>query len=151
MDARDGVAEDAFRSVEHELALLFRRARARAAEMAREVHPELEGSAYPLLAYIEGLDKVRLTDIGLHFGVGKATVSRQIKALEGLGLVRRESDPLDGRVSLVSLTDEGARRYVSARDARMGSLRTMLETWDAADVARFAGLLHRFNDLIEYG
>ncbi|WP_377269413.1 MarR family winged helix-turn-helix transcriptional regulator [Peterkaempfera sp. SMS 1(5)a] len=149
MNVGDRVAEDAFGSVERELALLFRRARARATDMAREVHPELEGSAYPLLAYIEDSGKVRLTDIGVHFGVGKATVSRQIKALEVLGLVRRESDPLDGRVSLVSLTEEGDRRYSRARDARMGSFRSMLGTWEPDDVAVFARLLHRFNGLIE--
>ncbi|AXI81551.1 MarR family transcriptional regulator [Peterkaempfera bronchialis] len=117
--------------------------------MAREVHPELEGSAYPLLAYIGIEGKVRVTDIGLHFGVGKGTVSRQIKALEELGLIRRESDPLDGRVSLVSLTEEGDRRYTSARNARMGSIRALLGTWQPTDVATFADLLHRFNEVIE--
>ena len=135
--------------MERELALLFRRGRARAAEMAREVHPDLEGSAYPLLAYIGRSGKVRLTDIGVHFGVGKGTVSRQIKALDELGLVRRESDPLDGRASLVSLTDEGAKRYTSARDARMRRFRVLLDTWDREDVDRFARLLHRFNELTE--
>ncbi|MFF4649794.1 MarR family winged helix-turn-helix transcriptional regulator [Streptomyces sp. NPDC001380] len=151
MDVRDAAPEDAYRSVEQELALLFRRARARATEMAREVHPELEGSAYPLLAYIGGSGRVRLTDIGLHFGVGKGTVSRQIKTLESLGLVSRESDPLDGRVYLVSLTEEGDRRYTRAREARMGSIRTLLGAWEPADVSAFAGLLHRFNELMESG
>jgi DNA-binding MarR family transcriptional regulator len=149
VDAGDGTAEDALRSVERELALLFRRARARAAELAREVHPELEGGAYPLLAYIEAEGRVRLTDIGVHFGLGKPTVSRQIKALEELGLVARESDPQDGRVSLVSLTDEGARRYLRARDARRSRFRSLLATWEPTDVRDFARLLHCFNEVNE--
>ncbi|MEV8094163.1 MarR family transcriptional regulator [Kitasatospora sp. NPDC085879] len=140
-------ADQAFRAVEREVALLFRRGRARAAEMARRVHPELEAAAYALLAYVEESGRVRLTDIGLHFGIGKATISRQVKHLEGLGLVRRVVDPLDRRSSLVSLTADGAARYLKARDARMDRFRELMSAWAEEDVERFAELLRRFNEL----
>ena len=140
-------ADRAFRAVEREVALLFRRGRARAAEMARRVHPELEGAAYAMLAFVEESGRVRLTDIGLHFGIGKASISRQVKHLEELGLVRREVDPLDRRSSLVSLTADGAARYQRARDARMVRFRELMAAWEEEDVVRFADLLRRFNDL----
>ncbi|AUG79650.1 MarR family transcriptional regulator [Kitasatospora sp. MMS16-BH015] len=140
-------AEEAFLAVEREVAVLFRRGRARTAEMSRRVHPALEGVAYSLLGHIEETGPVRLTDIGLHFGVGKPTISRQIKALEGLGLVVREVDPLDRRSSLVSLTADGAERYRRAREGRMARFRALMATWQTVDVERFAELLERFNEL----
>lgn len=140
--------EKALLAVEHEVALMFRRGRARVAELSRRVHPELEGMAYSLLGYVEQAGPVRVTDVGVHFAVGKATVSRQIRALEELGLVAREADPQDGRAALVSLTEDGRRRYLAARDVRMRRVRELLGNWSRGDVDRFAELLHRFNDVI---
>ncbi|MFJ9518307.1 MarR family winged helix-turn-helix transcriptional regulator [Kitasatospora sp. NPDC101801] len=141
-------AEQALTAVEREVAVLFRRGRARAAEMSRQVHPALEGVAYSMLGFIQERGQVRLTDIGLHFGVGKATISRQVKVLEELELVARETDPLDRRSSLVSLTPDGEARYLAARSGRLGRFRDMLGSWDSADVAQLADLLQRFNDAI---
>ncbi|MCX4746777.1 MarR family transcriptional regulator [Kitasatospora sp. NBC_01287] len=141
-------SEAVFRAVEREVALMFRRGRARSAEMSRLVHPKLEGLAYSLLAHLSEAGQVRVTDVGAHFGVGKATISRQIKALEELGLVARESDPLDGRVSLVSLTEDGARRYWRAHEHRIASFRAMLGAWEPAELAQFARLLARFNETV---
>ncbi|MGW6918548.1 MarR family winged helix-turn-helix transcriptional regulator [Kitasatospora sp. NPDC054939] len=135
-------------AVESEIALLFRRGRARVAELSRRVHPQLEGAAYSMLVYIEQAEPVRITDVGLHFGVGKATVSRQVKALEEVGLVAREVDPLDRRSALVSLTEEGRRRFLAARDARLEQVRGLMASWPEEDVLRFAELLHRFNGVI---
>ncbi|MFD7580111.1 MarR family winged helix-turn-helix transcriptional regulator [Kitasatospora sp. NPDC059811] len=140
--------EESLLAVEREVALMFRRGRARVAELSRRVHPELEGMAYSMLGYIEQTGRVRVTDVGVHFAVGKATVSRQIRALEELGLVARETDPLDRRAALVSLTEDGRRRYLAARDVRMRRVRELLGSWSPEDVDRFAVLLHRFNDVI---
>ncbi|MEU9073140.1 MarR family winged helix-turn-helix transcriptional regulator [Kitasatospora sp. NPDC004745] len=141
--------EDALLAVEREVALMFRRGRARVAELSRRVHPELEGAAYSMLGYIEQAGRVRVTDVGAHFTVGKATVSRQIRALEELGLVSREADPLDRRAALVSLTADGRRRYLAARDVRMRRVSELLGDWSREDVDRFAELLHRFNDVLD--
>ncbi|MDH6116374.1 MarR family winged helix-turn-helix transcriptional regulator [Kitasatospora sp. GAS204B] len=141
-------SEAVFRAVEREVAVMFRRGRARSAEMSRMVHPKLEGLAYSLLAHLSEAGQVRVTDVGAHFGVGKATISRQIKALEELGLVARESDPLDGRVSLVSLTEDGARRFLRAHEYRIASFRAMLASWDPAELDQFVHLLARFNETV---
>ncbi|MFE0461689.1 MarR family winged helix-turn-helix transcriptional regulator [Kitasatospora sp. NPDC058965] len=146
-EERTGAAQEAvFRTVEREVAVMFRRGRARSAEMSRLVHPQLEGMAYSLLAHLHDCGQVRVTEVGAHFGVGKATISRQIKALEELGLVAREPDPLDGRAWLVSVTEDGARRYRRAHEARLASFRELLGGWEPAELAQFARLLARFND-----
>jgi DNA-binding MarR family transcriptional regulator len=140
--------EEALVAVEREVGLMFRRGRARVAELSRRVHPELEGLGYSMLAYIEQAGRVRVTDVGVHFAVGKATVSRQIRALEELGLVAREVDPQDRRAALVSLTEDGRKRYLAAYDVRMRRVREVMGGWSQEDVARFAELLHRFNDVL---
>ncbi|MFI8433167.1 MarR family winged helix-turn-helix transcriptional regulator [Streptomyces sp. NPDC079020] len=134
-----------FLALERELAVFLRRARANSGEMAREVHPDLEAAAYGLLVRLESAGRQRATDLAAYFGVGKATMSRQLRALEGLGLVAREPDPADGRAWLVHLTDEGLARFRSVRDARRGRYVRKLADWDRAEVAELARLLHHLN------
>ncbi|MGW0772643.1 MarR family winged helix-turn-helix transcriptional regulator [Streptomyces sp. NPDC002835] len=134
-----------FLALERELAVFLRRARASSGEMAREVHPELEPAAYGLFVRLEETGQQRATELAGYFGVGKATMSRQLRALEDLGLVTREPDPADGRASLVRLTDEGVARFRHVRDARRDRYRSRLADWDRGEVAELARLLHQFN------
>ncbi|MGW7366755.1 MarR family winged helix-turn-helix transcriptional regulator [Streptomyces sp. NPDC054841] len=134
-----------FLALERELAVFLRRARASSGEMAREVHPELEPAAYGLLVRLEESGPQRATDLAAYFGVGKATMSRQLHALEQLGLVAREPDPADGRASLVRLTDEGLARFRSVRNARRDRYVRKLADWDRGEVAELARLLHQLN------
>ncbi|MFE6101825.1 MarR family winged helix-turn-helix transcriptional regulator [Streptomyces laurentii] len=134
-----------FLALERELAVFLRRARAQSGEMAREVHPELESAAYGLFVRLDDVGPQRATDLAAYIGVGKATMSRQLRALEDLGLVARDPDPVDGRASLVRLTDEGQGRFRQVRDARRMSYVRKLAGWDRAEVAELARLLQHFN------
>lgn len=80
-------------------------------------------------------------------GVGKATITRQLKPLEALGLIERLPDPADGRAHLVALTEEGRRRMLQARAARSQRLRARLGAWPREDVHTLATLLARFNTI----
>ena len=135
--------------LERELTVLFRRARAQSGEVAREVHPDLEPAAYGLLARLEETGPERATSLAQYFGVGKATMSRQLRALEGLGLIHREPDPADGRAFLVELTQEGHVRFTGVRDARRQQYLKQLSAWDRTEVAQLARLLHQLNALQE--
>jgi DNA-binding MarR family transcriptional regulator len=137
---------ETLRAVEDELTALLRRGRALSWEIAREVHPNLEPNAYGLLLWLRRSGSIRLTDLAVRLGIGKGTLSRQIHGLEGLGLVRRDPDPDDRRAALISLTEEGTRRFDTARAARLGQIRRTMESWPRRDVAEFARLLHRFNE-----
>ncbi|MFD0152290.1 MarR family winged helix-turn-helix transcriptional regulator [Streptomyces sp. NPDC055721] len=134
-----------FLALERELAVFLRRARAQSGEMAREVHPELEPAAYGLFVRLDDAGPQRATELAGYFGVGKATMSRQLRALEVLGLVVRDPDPADGRASLVRLTEEGRDRFRHVRDARRERYVRKLVDWDRAEVAELARLLHHFN------
>ncbi|EGG45205.1 MULTISPECIES: MarR family winged helix-turn-helix transcriptional regulator [Streptomyces] len=140
-----GQAPPEFLALERELTVLMRRARSQQGEMAREVHPDLEPAAYGLLVRLEECGRQRATDLAAFVGVGKATMSRQLRALEDLGLVAREPDPADGRAWLVHLTEEGGRRVASVRVARRARYVRKLAHWDAREVAELARLLRELN------
>ncbi|MEN8650941.1 MarR family transcriptional regulator [Streptomyces sp. 21So2-11] len=148
-EARSGGVDQEFLSLERELAVFLRRARAASGDMAREVHPELEPAAYGLLVRLDEADRQRATELAAWFGVGKATMSRQLRAMEDLGLVTREPDPADGRASLVALTDGGRERFRRVRDARRARYVRKLADWDRAEVAELARLLHQLNGRAE--
>jgi DNA-binding MarR family transcriptional regulator len=113
--------------------------------MAREVHPDLESSAYGLLFRLDECGRQRATELAAYIGVGKATMSRQLHALEELGLVAREPDPADGRAWLVHLTEEGRSRVGQVREARRARYVSELAHWDPREVAELARLLHQLN------
>ncbi|MET8767806.1 MarR family transcriptional regulator [Streptomyces sp. NPDC004658] len=141
-------ADQEFLALERELTVLLRRARANQGEMAREVHPDLESSAYGLLIRLDELGGQRATELAGYIGVGKATMSRQLRALENLGLIAREPDPADGRAWLVTLTDEGRRRVGTVREARRARYVRQLAHWDRREVAELARLLHELNGVM---
>ncbi|WP_107058721.1 MarR family winged helix-turn-helix transcriptional regulator [Streptomyces rimosus] len=143
-DEPSGV-DQVFLSLERELAVFLRRARATSGELARAVHPELESAAYGLLVRLADAGRQRATDLAGYFGVGKATMSRQLRALEDLGLIAREPDPADGRAVLVRLTDEGHDRFSCVRNSRRAQYARQLASWDRREVAELARLLHRLN------
>jgi DNA-binding MarR family transcriptional regulator len=138
--------DEAYALLEHELAVLLRRARGTSGSLAREVHPDLDAAAYGLLARIEDEGRVRVTDLATYFGVGKPTVSRQITLLERLDLVARAANDEDARSRYVTLTPEGRERVRRARSARRVRMQSQVASWPPEDVATFAALLHRYND-----
>ncbi|SEF87340.1 transcriptional regulator, MarR family [Actinacidiphila yanglinensis] len=142
----DAPAEGVAGALERELTVLFRRARASSADLARAVHPGLEAAAYGLLVRLAEAEPERATDLAAYFGVGKATMSRQLRAMEELGLVAREPDPADGRAYLMRMTEEGRERFSRVRRLRRERYLGQLAAWDPADVAELARLLHRLND-----
>ncbi|TXS73178.1 MarR family transcriptional regulator [Streptomyces sp. me109] len=148
-DASDHGVDQEFPALERELTVFLRRARASSGEMAREVHPYLESSAYGLLFRLEECGRQRATELAAYIGVGKATMSRQLRALEELGLVAREPDPADGRAWLVHLTEGGRDRFRRVREARRARYVRELAGWDPHEVAELARLLHQLNQGME--
>ncbi|MDQ8702140.1 MarR family transcriptional regulator [Streptomyces sp. LHD-70] len=145
----DSGVDHEFLALERELTVFLRRARASSGEMARAVHPDLEPAAYGLLVRLEEGGPQRATELAAYIGVGKATMSRQLRALEDLGLVARDPDPVDGRASLMRLTEEGRARFRTVRDARRAKYVQRLAGWDRREVAELARLLGQLNDSSE--
>ncbi|GII89026.1 transcriptional regulator [Sphaerisporangium siamense] len=152
VEALGGIPREEYETycaLERQLGILFRRSRALSAEMGRAVHPELEPGAYGILVRIDEAAPARPSDLAGFFGVGKGTISRQLKVLEELGLIGREPDPLDGRAHLLDLTQEGRERLHRARTARQRRFYALLGTWPQEDVRLLGRMLERFNALGE--
>ena len=136
-----------FVRLEREIGLLLRRSRAISGRLAGELHPDLDGAAYGLLALLEDAGPLRASDLVARLGLDKSTVSRQVANLVDLGLVDRAADPDDGRAQVLTPSPEGSARLARIRDARRAR-------WES-DLGRLAGrrrrtlgeLLRRLNRL----
>jgi DNA-binding MarR family transcriptional regulator len=136
---------DGYDRVEHELAILLRRAHAHSGDLAREVHPDLLATAYALLARLLDLGSARAADLSDYFGIDKGALSRQLKLLEDLQFITGETDTSDRRSHRLTLTAEGRRWLTQARRARRRLMRQQLARWPTGDVEAFGDLLARFN------
>ena len=87
---------------------------------------ELSLTAVATLASVEGLGPQRLTALAAREGVTQPAMTQLISRLEDAGQVRRESDPDDGRVVLVAITDEGRATLAHRRDSRAARLADVL-------------------------
>lgn len=140
---------EAFVRLEREIGLLLRRARAISTRLAAELHPDLDGAAYGLLALLEDAGPLRASDVVGRLGLDKSTVSRQVSQLADLGLVDRAADPVDGRAQVLTPSAEGSARLARIRAARRARWESDLGDWPAADVATLGELLARLNRLGE--
>ena len=84
--------------------------------------------------------RTRLRDLAEHVRLSQPGLSRLVERMETDGLVARERDPLDGRGTLVSLTDRGraAQRTVGRVHARAITARVTeaLTAEEQAELAR---------------
>ncbi|NEK59787.1 MarR family transcriptional regulator [Geodermatophilus sabuli] len=140
---------EAFVRVEREIGLLLRRSRAISARLSRELHPDLDGAAYGLLALLQDAGPLRASDLVGRLGLDKSTVSRQVATLVDLGLVTREPDPADGRAQVLRTSAEGSARLAGIREARRARWEADLADWPAQDVVVLGELLGRLNRMGE--
>src|ERR671932_2596223 len=77
--------------------------------------------------------------------VRPATMTRIVQALEAEGLVRRESDPDDGRVTRLHATAKGERVLWRGRERRVERLAELLARLTPAEIAH----VHEAAELVE--
>src|SRR3954465_14969047 len=130
-----GDAHEAFVRVEREIGLLLRRSRAISARLARELHPELAGAAYGLLALLQDGGPLRASELVLRLGLDKSTVSRQLASLVDLGLVDRAAAAGAGRAQVRTPSAEGSARLARIRDVRRARWESDMSDWPPSDVA----------------
>ncbi|MEU6350843.1 MarR family winged helix-turn-helix transcriptional regulator [Streptomyces sp. NPDC047072] len=131
----------AVETIQHEMTVFARRARASAGRL----HPELSLVSYTLLGHLEERDGCRATDLAAHYALDKSTVSRQVAALERAGLIERRPDPADQRVQVLHLTEAGLSVLGRVTVSRRAAVSERLADWSEEDLERFAGYLVRYN------
>ncbi|MEU6466521.1 MarR family winged helix-turn-helix transcriptional regulator [Streptomyces sp. NPDC046976] len=101
-------------------------------------HRDLSFTAASTLARLEREGPVRLTLLAAAEGVAQPSMTQLVQRLERQDLVMRVDDAVDGRVTLIAVTDAGrevlaARRR--SRDARLADLMTGLPDDDRRALA----------------
>lgn len=98
-------------------------------------------TAAATLATIERNGPSRLTLLAAREGVTQPAMTQLISRLEDSGLVRRAADPADGRVVLVTLTEEGRASLARRRADRADRLALILAQLSAEHRAALAAAL----------
>ncbi len=134
--------------IEQQLTVLLRRVqRIHMVTGSGDVH--LERSSYGILCQLADEGPQRLGALATAFGLDPSTITRQVQALESLGLAQRSTDPTDRRASILDLTDEGRNALERTRRRRRDRLRQALSDWEPSDREEFARLLTKFNESVE--
>jgi len=107
---------------------------------------DLDRALFPLLVRVGRRGPLPIGELAELCGRDYSTVSRQISKLEALGLVARQADAADARITNAAITRKGevmTRELDRARERRMTSL---LADWDADEIAELVRLLRRLAD-----
>jgi DNA-binding MarR family transcriptional regulator len=99
-----------------------------------------------LLGSIAAAGTMRVSEAARMQGVDKSTISPQLRRLEERGLLERATDPSDGRVVLVAVTDEGRRWNDELNGSGAAVFADALRDWPVEDVTTLAALLTRLAD-----
>jgi DNA-binding MarR family transcriptional regulator len=137
---------EALADLEREMAALWQLSRARSRELAQVIHPRLDPTAFPLVAALGRSEVMRPSELMRALHLDASTVSRQISAVERLGLVTRVPDPSDARARLVALTPEARERVADVRRQQLARRKASLADWSPEDIAQLTHLVHRLRE-----
>ena len=138
----DRARTDAVRALEGEFSELITRMRRLLMENAERVSPGMLPGAYKVFTTIVRRERVSQSTLAEHLVVDKGQLSRAVRELEQLGLIQRESDPDDGRASILSPTAHGLARLAQARAPQEDTLAKALDGWAVEDIQNLTRLLH---------
>jgi DNA-binding MarR family transcriptional regulator len=106
----------------------------------------LSATAFSALATIARLGPIALGELAAVEGVKPPSITNTVAALEAQGLVAREPDASDRRVTRVSATPRGKLRLMRSRTRKTAYLAARLEALDAHQLevlAEAAGILEQ--------
>jgi DNA-binding MarR family transcriptional regulator len=113
---------------------------------------DLDRALFPLLVRVDRKGPLGIGELSELCGRDYTTVSRQVTKLESLGLILRQSNKLDGRVTEVVMTEKGRSMTHALDRARVQLMTAMLAHWSKQDVAELAQLLRRLaDDALHFG
>ena len=114
-----------------------------------EIHRELDRSSYLIARTLSTEGPTSIGGLAAALGLDATTVTRQVATMEAAGLVERRTDPDDGRVRLIELTEPGRPEDArGARRARERRVRELTAEWSGDDLQQLARLLGRLNDAL---
>jgi len=109
--------------------------------LRRQADTGLTPSQLSALATVEHHGAMTLGALAEHERVAPPSITKLASKLEGLGLLHREASPADGRVHLVSLTDDGRGLLAESRQRKNEWLAERLARLTPDERARLADAL----------
>jgi DNA-binding MarR family transcriptional regulator len=101
----------------------------------------VDTQTYPVLNTLASVGPVTVARLAEAVGIDRSGTSRYADRLQDAGLIKRTTDPLDRRATLLSLTPKGARVIGKLNATLTGHLRDLTATWpDGAAEALAQGL-----------
>jgi DNA-binding MarR family transcriptional regulator len=128
------------------VARLVRTAKHLGPRVAADLYGDLPSFGWALLVPLEREGAQRCSALAAHAGVDGSVVSRQVAALERAGYVERRPDPLDGRASLITLSEAGAAALARTREVRGQWAVEALSDWTEEEAQQFSALLEKLAD-----
>lgn len=117
--------------------------------LGERVGYSLEGPYYGTLSRLGLAGQCTVSELADGLGLELSTVSRRVKALEERGLVDRQTDPDDRRISHLGLTDSGRELFEALSASWREMLAEVLAGWSQRDLDSFTELFVRFADDLE--
>jgi DNA-binding MarR family transcriptional regulator len=102
---------------------------------------DLSLTAVATLASLERGGAQRITTLAAAEGVSQPSMTQLVQRLEQRGLIRRESDPADGRVALVQLTDAGQAALLARRRRNAERIADLLGGLPDSDIQALSAAL----------
>ena len=84
---------------------------------------------------------MRRSELAERVGLSPSGITRLINPLEKIGLVEKELNPRDARVSLVTLSASGKQIYEDAKTSFSDASRALFESLNATQLSKLSGLL----------
>lgn len=89
---------------------------------AADLAPWLSGPQASALAVVVHAGRLRMSDLAAFEEVSRPTITRVAGELQGLGLITRETDPADGRVSWLAASEAGRILLAEGQARRIAPL-----------------------------
>lgn len=88
---------------------------------------------------------MRRIDLAESLGRSASAVTKMLNPMEKIGLVSKEANPRDARVSLVKLTNSGLKTYQQASHTMNQLAASIFKRIDSVDIKQIQGLLSGLN------
>ncbi|NRQ50470.1 MarR family winged helix-turn-helix transcriptional regulator [Aeromicrobium stalagmiti] len=109
----------------------------------------LSRTAAATLSVLERLGPQRITTLADHESVSQPAMTGLVQRLEASGLVRRSADPVDGRATLITITEIGSKELAARRLAHDEAITARLTTLSGYDRALLAAAAPAITHLME--
>jgi DNA-binding MarR family transcriptional regulator len=123
---------------------LLRTVRRAKARLLAAAGNDVESATQVLLRTVAAEGPMRASALAVSVQSDLSTVSRQTAALVAGGLLERRADPVDGRASLLAVTEAGQTVLAEHAQARAEFFAQVLAGWGAEELDQFTHLLQRF-------